>query len=370
MTSIKKISYIQLAVLLSTSRLFSEAVNFPMSSSEFGMQRFAVIITTSVLLFVQYIPLIYLTKKYPGESAASIIINRCRPLGWVYGILISVSVLISALSAVCRHRFYASSTIFGEAPPAILILFLLFACGFGMWKGIQGTARSGVIFAGIFVGFLILMAVSVWGLCEPKWLYPAFIEDGREFVRKVLEQLGSNSEIMFFAVLTEHLEEKAHRSVYWYLPAVTVVLLLMFLLEMLVLGPFLDSATFPFFTVSSLSNIVLFQRLDGIDVAVWTLMCIIKIILALLSIRTVFDRLAGKKAGLIVSFSGLALIAVLSITYGGNTDFVQFITEILTCGIPMIVSGILFPIIAAILAKKTEKKGGGGIEKGKEKQGA
>lgn len=370
MTSIKKISYIQLAVLLTASRLFSEAVNFPLSNSEYGMQRFAVIFTACAVFFVQYIPLIYLTKKYPGESAASIIIDRCRPLGWIYGILISAAVLISALSSVCRHRFYASSTIFGEAPPTVLILFLLLACGFGLWKGIQGTARSGVIFAGIFVAFLILMAVSVWELCEPKWLYLALIEDSEKFIKEVLEQIGSNSEIMFFAVLAEHVEEKAHRTIIWYVPVLTVILLLMFMLEMLVLGPFLGSASFPFFTVSSLSNIVLFQRLDGIDVAVWTLMCIIKITLVLLCIRTVFDRLAGKKAGIIISFSALAVIAVLSVAFGGNTVFVETLTKILTGGIPMITTGILFPIIAIILAKKKAKKGGGSIEKNEEKQEA
>ena len=168
---------------------------------------------------------------------------------------------------------------------------------------------------------------------------------------------------MFFAVLAEHVEEKAHRAIMWYLPVMTVILELMFLLEMLVLGPFLGSANFPFYTVSSLSNIVLFQRLDGIDVAVWTLMCIVKIALALLCIRTVFDRLAGKKAGMIISLSGLVIIGVLAAAYGGSTAFVKTVTRILTIGIPMITTGILFPIITIILAKKIKKKGGEQVEK-------
>lgn len=365
MTNNKKISYAQLAVLLCASRLFSEAVNFPLSNNVYGMQRFAVIFTACAILFLQYIPLMYLAKKYPGESAVSLIVNRCRPLGWVYGILISVSVLISALSAVCRHRFYASSTIFGEAPPVLLIVLLLCACGFALWKGIQGTARSGVIFAGIFVAFLILISVSVWELCDPKWLYPVLIEDKNGFIREVLEHIGSNSEIMFFAALAEYAGDKPHRTVIWYVPVLTVILELMFLLEMLVLGPFLGSVSFPFYTVSSLSNIVLFQRLDGIDVAVWTLMCLVKIALALFCVRTVFERLAGRKAGLAVSFSGLAAVAVLSAVFGGNTAFVRTVTEILTCGIPMIACGILFPIIAIVLAKAIKKKEG---ENGENKQ--
>lgn len=357
MTSIKKISHLQLAVLLITSRLFSEAVNFPLVNTEYGMQRFAVILTAYSILFLQYIPLMYLTKKYSGESASGIISDRSRVLGWIYAVLITVAVLTASISSMCRMRFYASSTIFGQAPPVLLIVLILLACGFAAWKGIQGTARSGVIFAGVFVAFLILIAVSVWQLCDLKWLYPAFIEDTDEFVKQVLEQIGSNSEIIFFAVLSEHVTEKSHRTILWYVPAVMIILELMFLLEMLVLGPFLGSASFPFFTVSALSNIVLFQRLDGIDVAVWTLMCIIKITLALLCIRTVFSRLAVEKTGMITAFSGLVIIAAVSIGMGSNTSFVEWITKILTSGIPMIICGIIFPIIALIMAKKVKKKG-------------
>lgn len=351
MTDNKKISCIQLAVLLIMSRLFSEAVNFPLVNTEYGMQRFAVILTAYAILFVLYAPLLYLSKKYPGESAASIIINRYKWLGWLYAVLIAVSVLTASISSMCRMRFYASSTIFGQAPPVLLILLILFVCGFTAWKGIQAAARSGVIFAALFVGFLVLIAVSVWGLCDVKWLYNAFIENGNEFVKQVMEQIGSNTEIIFFSVLAENVTKKTHRTIIWYVPAVMIILELMFLLEMLVLGPFLSNVSFPFFTVSALSNIVLFQRLDGIDVAVWTFMCIIKISLALICIKTLFGKLAGKKTGMWAAAFSLAAIAAVSIGLGGNSAFVEWVTGILTNGIPMLICGVLFPITAIIIRK-------------------
>ena len=120
LTSIKKISYIQLAVLFAASRLFSEAMNFPLTTVQYGMQRFTVILTAYAILFVQYIPLICLSAKYPGKSAVGIIIDKNKVLGWVYAILLTVSVLIASISSMCRMKFYASSTIFGQAPEYLL----------------------------------------------------------------------------------------------------------------------------------------------------------------------------------------------------------------------------------------------------------
>lgn len=90
LTSIKKISYLQLAVLFAASRLFSEAMNFPLTTVQYGMQRFTVILTAYAILFVQYIPLICLSAKYPGKSAVGIIIDKNKVLGWVYAILLTV----------------------------------------------------------------------------------------------------------------------------------------------------------------------------------------------------------------------------------------------------------------------------------------
>ena len=333
LTSIKKISYIQLAVLFAASRLFSEAMNFPLTTVQYGMQRFTVILTAYAILFVQYIPLICLSAKYPGKSAVGIIIDKNKVLGWVYAILLTVSVLIASISSMCRMKFYASSTIFGQAPEYLLIILPLIACAFAVWKGIQATARSGVIFAAVFVGFLILVAISTWDMFNTKWLYPNLIDRKDTFWGEVAEQIGSNSEIIYFSVLAEHISEKSQRTVYWYVPAVMLILELMYLLEILLLGPFVGSANFPFFTVSALSNIVLFQRLDGIDVAVWTLMCI------------------GKKAGIIAALACIVITAAASVAFGGSSDFVIAVTAILTCGIPMITCGALFPLIALIMAK-------------------
>lgn len=359
MTETKKISLYQLAVLLIASRLFSEAVNFPLKTTEYSMQRFVIIITASLIVFLTYIPLILLSKKREGKGPITLLYERSNPLAWIGGIIIAAASVISAVSALCRLRFYAASTIFGQAPALLLVLLPLSACGFALYKGIQGAARSGAIFTGVFIFFLILISVSLSDKLDFQWLYPAFIEDKDSFAGEVWEQIGSNSEIFYFAALMEFVREKPQRAIYLYVPLVTLILEFMFLLEMLVLGPFLDSVSFPFFTVSAMSNIVLFQRLDGIDVAVWTLMCIVKITLALISVRAIFTRLVSEKAGKIAGYTGLIIVGVLSGFWGGDHGFTHIVTKILTCGIPLILGGVAVPLTGLVLSRKKAKESKG-----------
>ena len=362
MTDTKKISYKQLAVLMTMSRLFADVVGHDPAGSEYSMQRFTVIVLSCIILFLLYLPLIFLAVKHPGESAMSLIAEKSKGLGWLCGLAIAVTLLISSISSICSMSFYSTGTVFVQASPVLLIILPLLVCAVAAWKGIQGIARSGVIFGAVFVGFLLLISFSVWDRFNWRWLYPAFLEEPELLFGQVLKQVGESSEILIFAVLMEYVGEKTAHAVYWYIPAVMVLQILMLLVEIIVLGPFLSHAAFPFFTISALSDIVLFQRLDGINVAVWMLMCITKITVMLISIRTVFTRLAGEKAGKVSIWAALAVTAAVSVTLGRDTGFTSDLQKIFISCIPLIAGGVLVPVIALVSARTgTGKKAERGV---------
>ncbi len=43
----------------------------------------------------------------------------------------------------------------------------------------------------------------MWDKVNPDFIYPAFIEDGRYFVKCTLSEVSMNSEILIFAVITD-----------------------------------------------------------------------------------------------------------------------------------------------------------------------
>lgn len=365
MTNTKKISYKQLAVLMAMSRLFADVVGHDPAGSDYSMQRFTVIVLSCIILFLLYLPLLFIAAKHPGESVISLISAKSKGLAWLCGTAIAIALLISSVSSICSMSFYAMGTVFVQASSWLMIILPLLVCAIAAWKGIQGIARSGVIFGAVFVGFLLLIAVSIWCKFNWEWLYPAFLEEPGQLFGQLLRQVGESSEILVFAVLMEYVSKKPACAVYWYIPAVMVLQMLMLLVEIIVLGPFLGSTAFPFFTISALSDIVLFQRLDGINVAVWTLVCITKITVMLISIKAIFIRLAGVKAGKISVWSSLIIIAAVSLIFGTDIEFTADIQKILLSCIPLLTGGVLIPIIALIAAKIKKKPEGGGLrEKG------
>ena len=354
----KTISYKQLAVLLVLSRIFSEGADFRAVEAGYSMQRFTVILVTDLILFLLYLPLILLANKHPSESAVSIITGKSKVLGWVCGLFILLSLLTGAVSAICSTSLYSSSTVFGEAPLYLLVILPLAVCGAAAWKGIQGSARSGVLFGAVFVVFLIFIMLSVWERFNWEWLYPAFLEEPELFFGQVVRQLGRNSELIAFAVLMEYVDKKASYTVYWYIPSVMILQALKLLLQIIVLGTFSDSATFPFFTISALSDIVLFQRIDGINVSVWILMCIVRVTVALLCTRTVFTRLVGKRTGKWSVWAGAAAVAIASLLIGNNSGSILRVDGISSWWAALLIGGVLIPIIALIAAKFGKKREG------------
>ena len=358
MTSKPTISFKQLAVLLVLSKLSMDGADFRAVEAGYSMQRFTVLAVSGVILFLLYLPLIFIAVRYPGESAVSLITNKSKVLGWLCGIFIALTLLVNAVSAICSTDIYISSTVMSKAPAFLLVLLPLAVCAFSAWKGVQGSARSGVLFGAVFGAFLILIILSVWDRFDWEWLYPSFLEEPELFFGQVLRQLGRSSEILAFAVLMEYVDKKTVRTVYWYVPSVMLLQMLKLLLQMIVLGPFLDSASFPFFIISALSDIVLFQRLDGINVGVWLLLCIVRVTVSLLCTRTVFTRLVSERAGKAAALTEAAIVAVLGLILGGSAELTLRIDNISSSWIILLAGGTLIPIIA-LIAAKIDKKGEG-----------
>lgn len=358
MTNARTISYRQLAVLLVLSRLFSDGSDFRAVEIGYSMQRFTVIVVSSVVLFLLYLPLILLARKHPGESVITVTAEKSKVLSWLCGLFIMLALLVNAVSTICSMSLYSSSTVLAEAPMILLVLLPLAAAGMAAWKGIQGAARSGVLFGAVLAAFLLLIIFSVWERFEWEWLYPSFLEEPELFVGQVVRQLGRNSELLAFAVLMEYVDRKAEYTVFWYIPSIMLLMMLKLLLQTIVLGPFLNSDSFPTLTISALSDIVLFQRLDGVNVGVWLLICIVRMAIALLCIRTVFTRLVGEKTGKWSVWVGTAIIALSALLLGVSSSSTLSVDSISSSWIILLAGGVLIPIIALIAAKfgKIEKR--------------
>ena len=355
-----KISSGQLAALLVLSRMFAEATRFPLSPSDYNMQRFTAVFAAKIILVLMYIPIILFARKNPGESVISAAVRKNKTLAWTVGVLFILFILVSEIITMCKLQFYASSTIFSEAPTVLLVVLLELVCGYAVFKGVQAIARTGVVVAAVLAVFITAVGFSVWQYAAFTFLYPVLVEDGGSFVNEVILQLGLNVELLIVPVLIGEVRSRPQQAVYWYIPVILILIELMHFLGTVVLGPYLSQVDFPFFLLSALSDIGLFQRLDGIDVAVWILACIIKRAMFTLCIKIIVTKLLGEKAGRIAAYGSLAAVGALTLFVSANNQVLDIFRQINRTLLPLIICGVLIPAVLLFGRSRNEKKAKGG----------
>lgn len=344
-----KIGWGQLGIVLIISRIFAEAANFPSDDINYGMQRFTVIILSYLLLALMFIPLFFIARK-EGDKALSLSKNK------LFAVVLTAYLLLAAISTMTRLQFYAASTIFNAAPPWLIIIFVSAVCLYGLLKGVSAVARTGVIVGGGFLLLLITIILGVFKDIRPEYLYPAVSDNSQSLMGDILSELSKNAEAAVFAALFTTVRRDSIKGLFLYIPVSLVTLVFMTFLYNTVLGEYLDTTNFPFYTLSSLSDITVFQRLDGIDVVVWLMTAIIKLSLIINGIFVIIRNAFGeRKPALIAAALGLVTVSIISLIFSVNTNDFLIFSSFMETSIPLIVSVFAIPL-GILLFRRKEKK--------------
>lgn len=352
-----KISFSQLACLFFISRIFAEANSHFAYQSGYGMQRFTVIALSFVLLLVVYIPLIVFVRISGGENVLSCIGKKSRFLSCAVGVLLLLLLLCSTLSTLVHLEYYATSTIFTSAPALLVILLPAVCAVYAIKKGTETAARAGAVVLAAFVVLLVLIIISISSKMNFSYLYPALVDDADTLWGEVLTEFSKNAELPLFAVFCGTVREKPLRCLWVYLPCAFVVTELMNLLYVTVFGRYFNSVVFPFYTLSSFSDIVVLQRLDGIDAVVWTMAAITRLAILAIGADIVLRDGLHIKYSRITAAVLTALVIPAALYFSRNEpDFVRYIVSVNGTGIPLAAVTLLASVTAGICAARLRKK--------------
>ena len=346
-----KIGWGQLGLVLALSRIFSEAANFPSDDINYGMQRFTVLTLSYLLLCVALIPA-FVWQKRNGD--VNVLSGRRTA-----AVIVIVYLIMAAVSTTTRLQFYASSTVFDAAPPWLIVLFTAITCLYGLSKGLPAVARTGVIISAGFGVLLLTVTLGISAEITPDYLYPALVDNPQTLAGDVLAELSKNAEGVIFAVLCSDVREKAAKSLFLYIPLSFGILIFMTFLYNTVLGEYLNSVNFPFYTLASLSDISVLQRLDGLDVVIWIMAVIIKLSLLMLSAFTAsLSAFGSRRAAYIISISALAVSSGFSFYFSHNTsDFILF-SMLMETALPLLTAACVIPVVILVSTAVKKRKGG------------
>lgn len=351
-----RISSKQLTLAFIASRLTTEMIMIPGELIRYGSERFIAILIAKLCVLLLYLPLLFLTVKFKGDNFLTAAIRRNRIYGIILGILFGVVLLSVTVNSVLNLQLYITDTLIGEllliSGTAIIIAVALY----GAVKGASAITRTAVFGTAVF-GFLILLIfITMADKLDFAYLYPLYIDDGDYLFRAIISEISCNSEIIVFAVLCKNITDKPNRTVYYSLAVIFVILEVVNLLYNLVFGPYLNELEYPLYVISSLSDVVVFQRLDGIDAIVWLLCGIIKISLLFTCAGELYKTSSGKgKKGWFLAIYG-ALTLVLCMLIGSDRRYYDMLQTILHTALPLAFAGTVIPLIVLFTGKKAPRK--------------
>ncbi len=271
-----KISAGQFFCILLLIRISAELV-YP-STTGFGGTGLAAAVTAEVIRFLIALPV--LVYSFKGTSFYAAIWRKHRFWGWASAVGaalllagFTVRTLIYTAEFVQRNMLNQMS--------ALLIALLL--AGFGAYaafRGCEAMARAGVLFlvaAGVIT--LLVVIADIPGMTRirelPEWSVGLFVEN-------VTERCWRGGEYLVFAALLPYVrteEDKVKNKAktrsgavgLLFAAASAVIAVLLCVFFGAVLGEYSGMTEYPIAAAASLSDIMLFKRLDGIVCAVWAL---------------------------------------------------------------------------------------------------
>lgn len=268
-----KISAAQLFCILLLMRISAEFV-YP-TSGGLGGTGLAAALTAEVIRFVVALPV--LIYSFKGRAFYYAIWRRNRFWGWASAT--GAAALLGGFTArtVIYSADFAQRILLTNTPKILLALLLVGFAVYAAVRGAEAIARAGALFlaAAAVITLLVILADIPYMQFDrelPDWTTGLFITD-------LIERLTRSGEYLVFAALLPYVRESGNAKSgtrsgaagLWYALGGVLSAVLLCVFFGAVLGEYQSMTEYPLAAAASLSDVVLFKRLDGIASAMWLL---------------------------------------------------------------------------------------------------
>lgn len=274
-----QISVFQLVVLLYVCRSFNlfTAILHDVGAG-YGAVHLAAFPLAAVFQLALMAPAYLLTRatgRGLGESAAAVM---GRWGLWFPVLGAGYLLTTTSLTVYCMANFLVNTTF----PGASALFFagtLVLAAGYAASLGTEGIARAALILCVAFSLGLLAIFLGVIQRLDPLNIQPFPLNGGAAGVIRSAWKIAARSSPVFtFAALSHKTRGKGvGKGFLWYLLASLVLQEIVTFLVAAALGDLAAAKAFPLFTLTTVSQISVFQRMDALHLGVWTAISFLRI---------------------------------------------------------------------------------------------
>lgn len=352
----EKISAGQAAILLFLSQAFN-TLNYIPAFHEVP-DATAQLRGTGVALLLQLlflIPALLLERKYEGQNVISMGYCHWRPLGVAFAILYAFAMLTQLIGSLVGFEYFLTNAVFPNASVVLIVLTMGGACFWAARHGLQSLARSaGVIFVFFVLSALFISGASIFSINRLN-LRPSLSQPLRGTIQAGFSTLSKSSELYLLLLLFPKIKgRKLHTALGLTLGGFVFQFVTSFLI-LAVLGEFGRKQTFPYYTLASISELSIFQRLDSLHMAIWTFITFLRLTLLILLIVYCLKTVLPTKVHsailpvlFLVTTSGAILL-------GHFTEILDTLTTRSGIVVPLLTAG--FPLLVLLISPGNRKEG-------------
>lgn len=360
------ISLPQFIMLLVVSRVFNDLTYIPFFSKpvEGTAMLYGSLISTALVGLVM-LPALILCIKHPGESVLTIAWKSHKFWGYLFTGIYLLFIIVYLIGGLAGFNYFVTNAVYPQASIWIVAITMCGVCFFAAKSGLQGLSRlAGIVFVFFTAGLIFIAIVSLPSM-KLLNIKPLIDNPMQSIWSHAVSTASKNSEVIMLILLMPRVRIRNRKKQ----PIAPVKaacgllgfsLIFTFTIDFLVsavLGSLSLTQTFPYFSLTSIVEVNLFQRLDAVHMVTWVCVAFIHVTLhAMVASMLLRDMLPGK-ARKFASFTLFLLTTGVAILLGQRTEWMNFLNK------PTYVVSfsllVLIPLIAFWLAHLNKKKNGG-----------
>lgn len=348
-----KISVSQLVVLLLLCRSFNLlSADILNVTGHYGMEHFLAIPLALLLQAAIVLPA-FLLMKASGRGLTEATFWTLGKGGMVFPLVSCIYLLLASAITIYNLAVFLANAVYPGSSAYFFAITLVLAAVYAAWLGLEGVARSAVILAVLFVLSLLLTALGVAGRVNPVNIRPLGEGSGWSILKGAWTLCARSSAIYLYLPLSERVGSGGKKGFFWYLLCAGLLMECVVFFVSTVLGELAVTEAYPFFMLTTVAQISIFQRMDALHVCVWVAVCFLRVTLFLWTMREQFvsclplrARENGRARWILPFFALAALGAACGMLMRHETA--ELMLNVLSTGVPILLLIAVIPLVCLL----------------------
>lgn len=351
----KTISVSQLFILLFLSRIFTTIINtIDMNKAPSPTNQLLAYFISGIILLLLLIPTYFLFKQNDKENIADVAKNKNKYFGAIVSFLYAGLFFTICVSTILKLSKFLSSQIFNKSSSVLIIVAMMIVVLLAIYNKIEALARTSSIILFFFLIALGFIFISSSKNINLNNLLLNGGENSLNLIDATLQSLYQNIDFVGFLFLIKTTNKNPTKKMWVYVLTVLAIIEAISFFIITVIGNYLYQKEYPFYALTTMSEMSIFERLDSIHMGIWVGIALVKITLfLLLSVESLASMNGNKKQNKITYFLWGSLV-LISIATSFNIENIDLIEKLIYNLVVFCCAVFVIPLIVFLFQKRSK----------------